>query len=98
MSGYEKAGIDDWRPYRNRALLGASLSGQGKHADAEPFLLAGYEGMSKREATMPFENRSELDRSVRWIAQLYRDMRSPEKAAEWEERLRQAAKSSAVKP
>jgi tetratricopeptide (TPR) repeat protein len=94
ISGYEKAGIDDWRPYRNLALLGASLSGQGKHAEAEAFLLAGYEGMSKREATMPFENRSELDRSVRWIAQLYRDMRRPEKAAEWEQRIRRPATSS----
>jgi serine/threonine protein kinase/tetratricopeptide (TPR) repeat protein len=95
MGGYEKAGIDDWRPYRNRALLGASLSGQGKHAEAEAFLLAGYEGMSKREATMPFENRSELDRSARWIAQLYRDMRRPEKAAEWEQRQRPATSSPA---
>jgi hypothetical protein len=94
MSGYEKAGIDDWRPYRNRALLGAALAAQKNFPEAEPLLLAGYEGMAKREAAMPFESRSELDRSVEWIVQLYRDMQRPEEAAEWEERFRQGNRST----
>jgi serine/threonine protein kinase/tetratricopeptide (TPR) repeat protein len=87
LNGYEKAGTDDWRPHRARALLGATLAGQRKYADAEPLLLSGHEGMSSRRATIQFENRSALDRSGSWIVQLYRDWGRPDKAAEWAEKL-----------
>jgi hypothetical protein len=35
-----------------------------------------------------------LDRSVEWIVQLYRDMRRPERTAEWERRIRQGNRST----
>ncbi len=40
--------------------LGAALVGQGRHAEAEPFLLRGYEGMKVREANMPASRRKHL--------------------------------------
>ena len=33
--------------------MGATLLGQKKYAEAEPLLLAGYEGMKQREAKIP---------------------------------------------
>src|SRR5262249_21360682 len=36
----------------SKAQLGAALLGQKKYADAEPLLLAGYEGMKQREKTI----------------------------------------------
>ena len=43
----------DWRTFNARSLLGGSLLGQEKYAEAEPMLKAGYEGMKRREATIP---------------------------------------------
>src|SRR5262249_22960551 len=45
LSRYEKALPDNWARYFVQSLLGASLSGQGKFAEAEPLLLSGYQGM-----------------------------------------------------
>ena len=38
--------------YCTKSLLGGSLLGQKNYADAEPLLLAGYEGMKEREAAV----------------------------------------------
>ena len=36
-----------------KSMLGGALLGQKKYAEAEPLLLAGYEGTKQREATIP---------------------------------------------
>ena len=36
---------DDWQRFRTESLLGATLAGQKKYAEAEPLLLEGYRGM-----------------------------------------------------
>lgn len=38
--------------FDSQNLLGASLLGQAKYAEAEPLLRAGYEGIKDREATL----------------------------------------------
>ena len=86
LSSYDNTSPDNWRRYYSRTILGATLAGQGRYADAEPLLLSGYEGMAQREATMPFENRSALDQGGEWIVQLYRDWGQPQKAAVWRSR------------
>ena len=40
---------DDWQRFRAESLLGASLAGQKKYAEAEPLLLEGYQGMLARK-------------------------------------------------
>jgi hypothetical protein len=40
---------DDWPSFRAESLLGASLAGQKKYAEAEPLLLEGYQGMAARK-------------------------------------------------
>ena len=44
---------DDWLTFNARSLLGGSLLGQKKYAEAEPLLLSGYEGMKQREDKIP---------------------------------------------
>ena len=34
-------------------MLGASLAGQKKYAEAEPFLVQGYEGLKERKGKIP---------------------------------------------
>ena len=51
---HDMAEPDDCRTLNTRAsLLGDSLLGQKEHAEAEPLILAGYEGTRAREANVP---------------------------------------------
>jgi hypothetical protein len=45
--------------------------GQKKYAEAEPLLLAGYEGMKKREATIPPQGMDRLPEAALRLVQLY---------------------------
>jgi tetratricopeptide (TPR) repeat protein len=72
-----------WARFNSQSMLGASLAGQKKYAEAEPLLLSGYEGMLQREATIPAASRIKLEQARKWIVQLYQDWGKPEKAAEW---------------
>ena len=67
--------------------LGGSLLGQQKYADAEPLLLAGYEGMKSRENKIPAESWSQLTKACQRVAQLYDVTGRKEKANEWRARL-----------
>jgi tetratricopeptide (TPR) repeat protein len=74
---------DDWQGFRAESLLGASLSGQKKYAEAEPLLLEGYQGMAARKGRMDVPSWYHLDRAREWTVQLYQAWGQPEKAAEW---------------
>jgi eukaryotic-like serine/threonine-protein kinase len=80
-----KKRTDDWQGFRAESLLGASLAGQKKYAEAEPLLLEGYQGMLARKDRMEVPNRYHLDRAREWIVQLYQAWGKREKAAEWRE-------------
>ncbi len=86
----QKKQPDDWQRYRAECLMGASLAGEKKYAEAEPLLLEGYEGMVKRKTRMGWmgvSNWYHLDRAREWNAALYEAWGKPQKAAEW--KLRQ---------
>jgi tetratricopeptide (TPR) repeat protein len=74
---------DDWQRFRAESLLGGSLAGQKKYAEAEPLLLQGYQGMAARKQRIAVPDRYHLDRAREWIVQLYEAWGKPEKAAEW---------------
>ena len=74
---------DDWQRFRAETLLGASLSGQKKYAEAEPLLLQGYQGMAARKDRIAVPDQYHLDRAREWIVQFYEAWGKREKAAEW---------------
>ena len=78
---------DDWQRFRVESLLGASLAGQKKYAQAEPLLLEGYSGMLARKDRIDVPEWYYLDRAREWLVQLYQDWGKPEKAAEWRKKL-----------
>ncbi len=80
---YRKKQPDDWQGFRAESLLGASLSGQKRYAEAEPLLLEGYQGMLARKNRMAVPDWYHLDRAREWIVELYRAWGKPMKAAEW---------------
>lgn len=88
---------DDWQRFRAESLLGASLAGQKKYAEAEPLLLSGYQGMLARKNRMAVPDWYHLDRASEWIVQLYQSWGKPEKAAEWARHLKQSKIAAAAK-
>ena len=82
---------DDWRIFNTRSMLGGSLLGQKKYAEAEPLLLAGYEGMKRREQKIPPWAKIRLTEAPERLVQLYEAWGQLEKAAVWREKLPPAA-------
>ena len=88
LGNWEAASPASWRRYYGQALVGASLSGQERYAEAEPLLLSGYQGLRERQSAIPAGSRRVVNEAGQRVAQLYRDWGQPEKAREWEETLR----------
>jgi eukaryotic-like serine/threonine-protein kinase len=74
---------DDWQRYRAASVLGASLAGEKKYAEAEPLLLEGYQGQLARKDRMAAPDQYHLKLAHQWLIQLYRAWGKPDKAAEW---------------
>jgi tetratricopeptide (TPR) repeat protein len=96
LSSYERTTPDIWTRYNGQSMLGASLAGQQKYAEAETLLISGYQGMLRRETTIPAYYRVELEQASKWIVQLYRDWGKSEQAVEWREKLRATNGSASV--
>jgi serine/threonine protein kinase/tetratricopeptide (TPR) repeat protein len=73
---------EDWHRFRAESLLGATLAGQQKYAEAEPLLTEGYRGMLDRKDRMKAEDWFYLDRAREWNVQLHRALGKPVKTAE----------------
>jgi non-specific serine/threonine protein kinase/serine/threonine-protein kinase len=98
LKTYERAMPQSWERYSCQALLGASLVGEQKYQEAEPFLVSGYEGMAERRSMMPPDGRSDLDDAGARIVELYGAWKKQDKAAEWTQRLQQSGVLTASKP
>jgi tetratricopeptide (TPR) repeat protein len=79
---------DIWNRYYFQNLLGASLAGQQRFAEAEPLLVSGQEGMVQRAATVPADSLSLVVQAGQRIVQLYERWGRLEKAAEWRQKLK----------
>jgi eukaryotic-like serine/threonine-protein kinase len=78
---------DDWRTFNTRSLLGASLLGQKRYAEAEPLLLAGYEGLRHQQDTIPAIGKVGLKEAAQRLVQLYQETDRPDSAAQWKQKL-----------
>jgi hypothetical protein len=82
LSGIREREIpDDWRTFNARRMLGGSLLGQKKYTEAEPLLLAGYEGMKQREVNIPLKRKVRLSEAPQRLVQLYQATQRPDQAA-----------------
>ena len=73
--------------FYTKSLLGGSLLGQKKYAEAEPLLLAGYEGMKQREGKIPPIFKFRLTEAIERLVQLYEVTGKKDKADEWRKKL-----------
>jgi tetratricopeptide (TPR) repeat protein len=88
---------DDWRTFTTRSLLGGSLLGQKKYAQAEPLLVSGYEGMKQREDKIPAGGKRRLKDALQRVVQLYEATDRSDQAAQWKEKLAGFSKAEAEK-
>jgi hypothetical protein len=68
-------------------MLGEALAGRQKYADAEPLLLAGYDGLKEHEATIPPQGKFRLTDALRRLVSLYDALGKQEEAAVWRTQL-----------
>src|SRR5262249_38828716 len=83
----ERKSPDDWATFSTRRMLGSSLLGQKKYAEAEPVLLAAYQGMKQREAKIPPLSKVRLKEALQALAQLCDAQGRTEQAAQWRRKL-----------
>ena len=76
----------EWQRFRAESLLGTSLAGRKKYAEAEPLLVEGYKGLMDRKSRMDVPDWYYVDRAHEWLVQLYQEWGKPEKAAEWKKK------------
>jgi tetratricopeptide (TPR) repeat protein len=96
---YEKELPDNWRTFDARSMLGGSLLGQKKYAEAEPLLLSGYEGLKQHEDKIdlrylsprfwPFPATSKpwLKEAAQRLVLLYEATGQPDQADKWKKTL-----------
>jgi serine/threonine protein kinase len=83
----ETAQPDEWTTFNSKSQLGGALLGQRKYAEAEPLLLAGYEGMKERESTMPPQGKSRLFEGLERLVQFYEALEKTDESAKWRKEL-----------
>jgi eukaryotic-like serine/threonine-protein kinase len=84
---YEKRFLQDWPTFDAWSLLGATLLGQKKYAEAEPLLLTGYKGMKDCVEKIPAAQKRRLKEALQHLVQLYDATGRPEEAARWKREL-----------
>jgi eukaryotic-like serine/threonine-protein kinase len=72
-----------WNSFNIKSMLGGSLLGQKRYADAETFLLQGYEGMKQREVQIPKADRASLSEALDRLIDLYDAWGKKDAAAKW---------------
>jgi hypothetical protein len=83
----EKSEPDLWTTFNTRSLLGGSMIGQKKYAEAEPLIVSGYEGMKAREARIPPPGKPRLTDAAERVIKLYEAWGKKDEAARWRARL-----------
>jgi Tfp pilus assembly protein PilF len=87
LAGREKAMPKSWHRFEAESLLGASLAGQRRFAEAERLIVSGYEGMRQQVASIPAYNRESLTAAGQRVVDLYAGWGKPAQAAEWRKNL-----------
>src|SRR5262249_34380289 len=83
----EKKQPDAWTTFNARSQLGAALLGRQHYPEAEPLLLAGYQGMRQREAKVPKAGKVRLTEAAARLVQLYEALGNEAEAGRWQKEL-----------
>jgi WD40 repeat protein len=87
-----------WQTFYWKAMLGGALLGQERYAAAEPLLRAGYEGMKRREGTIPQRYKIRLAEALDRLIALAEATNRPEDVRMWKDEKTKLSRDSAPKP
>jgi serine/threonine protein kinase/tetratricopeptide (TPR) repeat protein len=72
-----------WTTFDTQALLGAAIAGQKRYAEAEPLLLAGWEGLQRLEASLPPAAKARMGAIGQELVKLYESTGKLDEATRW---------------
>jgi tetratricopeptide (TPR) repeat protein len=78
---------DAWTTFNARSLLGAALTGQARFDEAEPMILAGFEGITKRAGAIPPTVKFRITEAAERVVWLYEAWGKHDDAARWRVKL-----------
>jgi serine/threonine protein kinase/tetratricopeptide (TPR) repeat protein len=78
-----------WQIATTKSMLGGALAGQEQYGDAEPLLLAGYEGLKSGIATLPPPGQTRLLEAIERLVDFYTATNKLDEATKWRERLQE---------
>jgi hypothetical protein len=90
----EKTRPEAWNTFDTKSMLGGALLGLKNYADAEPLLLAGYEGMKQRQARVPPDVKARLTEAVSRLVQLYEALGNNDEARKWRNELEEQQRTA----
>jgi tetratricopeptide (TPR) repeat protein len=82
-----KVNPDDWTRHNVMSQLGGALLALGRHAEAEPLVIRGYEGLKARAGAIPLPSGPRLSEAAARVVRLYESWGKPEEAARWKTKL-----------
>jgi eukaryotic-like serine/threonine-protein kinase len=82
---------DEWTTFNTQSILGEALLGLKQFEDAETHLVAGFDGMNRREAKIPGPAKVRLTQAADRLVRLYESLGRPAEAEKW--RAAQAARN-----
>jgi len=77
----------NWLTFDARSLLGGSLLGQKKYAEAEPLLLSAYQGLRQRQTQIPAQAKPRIREALQRLVQLNEATGRPVQVTEWKQKL-----------
>lgn len=83
----QKIQPEEWTTFETRSLLGEALLDQDRFADAEPFLVSGFEGMKRRAGTIPPQGRPRLKKALERLVRLYESWGKEAEVTRWRKEL-----------
>lgn len=83
----EKIEPDLWTTHTNMVFLGLTLMKQSKYEEAESLLIQGYEGLVKREPSIPENRKFRITQALDYLTQLYSETNKPKEVAKWRKEL-----------
>ncbi len=75
---------DSWTMFDAQSLLGASLLGQKKYAEAEPLLLRGYAGLKQWKTSLEPQDAPRIPEAIERLIELYTATNKPDAAKKWQ--------------
>ena len=82
-----KAIPDSWRRFHAMSVLGGALVGKKSYAEAEPLVVEGFDGLRKREPSVPAGSRIIISEAAERIVDLYDSWGKREVASQWRTKL-----------